>query len=167
MASFPSFGAKGMNQKDLEVRRALYASSGVFLDSEHDPVRVLEPERQVVPLGAFSGCAVRVELRLCIAALRSQLSPQPCPWCKKARGWTHCAEHDLLESLERAAGCVTELGRVWDWAYALGYYWSPRTLAWGYWTDAPPDAPPEYVPGAADDAAAYSRAILEACSGLP
>ena len=149
------------------MRRALYASSGVILDSEHGPVRVLEPERQVVPLGAFSGCAVRIDLRLCIAALRRQLSPPPCAWCAKARGWTHCADHELLEALERAAACVTEIGRAWDWAYALGYYWSPRKLAWGHWPDATPEAPGEYVPGATDDAAAYSRAILEACRGLP
>jgi len=150
------------------VRRALYASSGVFLDSEHGPVRVLEPERQVVPLGAFSGCAVRIELRLCIAALCSQFGPAAaCVWCAKARGWTHCADHELLEGLERAAACVTEIGRAWDWAYALGYYWSPRKLAWGHRTDGTPEAPSEYVPGAADDAAAYSRAILEACRGLP
>jgi hypothetical protein len=147
-----------VRHEDFETRRALYASSGVLLDSEHGRVRVVEPfDRPVVALGAVSACAVRIDLTLCLRAVRNELGPAPCAWCKRSRGWLYCREHEFAEALERAARCVTDQGRAWDWAYALGYRHSDARYASGHWTGEPA----AYVRGCSDDAGDYARAVWE------
>lgn len=150
-----------LSADELETRRALYALTGVLIESEHGRGRVVEPfDRPVIPLGAVNECAVRVELRLIVRELRLQWPRDPpCTWCKKSRGWKHCREHELIEALERAACCLSDLACACDWAYALGYYWSSERSFRGYWTEAEPRA---YVRGCTDDASDYSRAIYRA-----
>lgn len=161
--------AVSLAPEQLEIRRALYASSGVIIDSEHGRARVVEPfDRPVIALGAVSGCAVRIQLRLCIRTIRAQFPAAPCDLCRKSRGWAWCADHEFLADLERATACVTEHGRVCGWAYALGAYWSSEKYAWGYRAEGESDdAPSRYVRGVSDDAADYSAAVWGVFDGLP
>lgn len=109
----------------------------------YDPRPAPEP----IPVGTVSHCEVRVQLRLVARAYRAYLVPaETCEWCRNARGWTHCAEHELASRLDAAAGCVTEYGRVWDWAWALGYHYAPS----------------KYVHESCEFAGQYARAVTDA-----
>jgi hypothetical protein len=106
--------------------RDTLAQLGMSID-ERGRYRVLEPERPVIPLGAVSECAVRIELLLCGAALREQHGPggrNHCPECKRTKGWPHCRSHELIAALEKASR-VADTCTLWDWAWAIGYSWAP------------------------------------------
>lgn len=118
-----------------EFHREILSQLGMGIDEDGrywitPPIEQTPP---VVPAGTVSDCAVRIQLRLCVRELRAQLVlelGEECVWCAKSkrRGWKHCRDHELLAALERVAStCVTEYGRAWDWAYALGYAYAPTT----------------------------------------